>query len=80
MALTFIGIDPGSNSGACPSVWIDQETGDLVFQGQEVTDQATLAEVANRSPIAADEKIVRLPLRMRSIIREACGDGAANLR
>lgn len=77
MALRFIGIDPNTNGGNCPSVWIDETTGDLLFQGWEVTDQAILAEVADKSPIAAHEKIVRLPARMRSMIQEACGGGAA---
>lgn len=79
MALRFIGIDPNTNGGNCPSVWVDEASGDLVFQGTEVTDQATLAEVAARSPIAGHETIVRLPARMRAIIQEACGDGASDL-
>ena len=79
MALTFIGIDPDTNGGNCPSVWVDDSTGDLLFQGWEVTDQADLAEVAARSPIADGEKIVRLPARMRAIIQEACGGGAADV-
>ncbi|MBB0246126.1 hypothetical protein FNQ90_18940 [Streptomyces alkaliphilus] len=80
MALRFIGIDPDTNGGNCPSVWIDEETGDLLLQGWEVTDHDTLAEVGARSPIAQHEKIVRLPARMRAIIQEACDDGAADLR
>ena len=79
MALTFIGIDPDTNGGNCPSVWVDDSTGDLLFQGWEVTDQADLAEVAARSPIADGEKIVRLPARRRAIIQEACGGGAADV-
>ncbi|WP_067793366.1 hypothetical protein [Actinomadura formosensis] len=79
MALVFIGIDPDTNGGNCPSVWVDEATGDLVFQGWEVTDHATLAEVAARSPVAENEKVVRLPARMKMIIQEACGGGAANL-
>ncbi|MEU6034692.1 hypothetical protein ABZ801_04735 [Actinomadura sp. NPDC047616] len=80
MALRFIGIDPNTNGGNCPSVWIDPATGDFLFQGWEVTDQADLAQITTRSPIAGHEKIVRLPARMREIIAEACGDGAADLR
>jgi hypothetical protein len=80
MALRFIGIDPDTASGNCPSVWVDEVSGDLLFQGWEVTDQTTLDEVAAVSPIAAHEKIVRLPARMRTIIQEASSDGAADLR
>ncbi|MEV0592973.1 hypothetical protein [Nonomuraea cavernae] len=80
MALRFIGIDPDTAGGNCPSVWVDEVSGDLLFQGWEVTDQTTLNEVAAVSPIAAHEKIVRLPARMRTIIQEASSDGAADLR
>lgn len=79
MALRFVGIDPNTNGGNCPSVWVDEASGDLLFQGWEVTDDATLSEVAARSPIAGHEKIVRLPARMRAIILEACGDGTSDL-
>lgn len=74
MTLRFIGIDPGTQGGNCPSVWLDETTGDLVVQGREVVDRDVLAEVAVKSPIAEDEKIVRLPARMRMIILEAFGD------
>ncbi|MCE7081824.1 hypothetical protein [Streptomyces sp. ST2-7A] len=74
MGLGFIGIDPETNGGNCPSVWVDEETGDLLLQGWEVTDPDTLTEVAARSPIAENERVVRLPARMRAILREACED------
>lgn len=80
MRLRFIGIDPGTNGGNCPSVWVDDETGDFLFQGWEVSDHVTLAEVSDRSPIAGGERVVRLPARMRALIQEACGGGAANLQ
>jgi hypothetical protein len=80
MALRFIGIDPDTGGGNCPSVWVDEATGDLVFQGWEITDRALLDEVATKSPIAEHEKIVRLPARMRAIIQEASSGGAADLR
>ncbi len=71
MALRFIGIDPETPGGNCPSVWVDEATGDLLFQGWEETDEANRVQIASRSPILAHERIVRLPARMRSIIREA---------
>jgi hypothetical protein len=71
MALRFIGIDPDTPGGNCPSVWVDDQTGDLVFQGWEETDDANRAEIASRSPILVHERIVRLPARMRPVIRQA---------
>lgn len=71
MALRYIGIDPETPGGNCPSVWVDEQTGDFVFQGWEEIDAANRAEIASRSPILDHERIVRLPARMRPIIREA---------
>ncbi len=60
-------------------MFVDEETGDLVFQGTMITDAATLAEAAAHSPIADHEGVIRLPARMRKIVREAIdvSDGAA---
>lgn len=71
MTLRFVGIDPATNGGNCPSVWVDEETGDLFLQGWEVVDVATLSQIGAVSPIAANEKVVRLPARMRAIVQEA---------
>lgn len=77
MALRFIGIDPDTGGDHCPAVFIDEESGDLLFQGWTVTDADTLAAVAGHSPIADNESVVRLPARMRAIVLEAVnGRGA----
>ena len=49
MALEFIGIDPGTDGDNCPAVFIEEETGDLLFQGWTVTDAQTLVEAAFES-------------------------------
>jgi hypothetical protein len=71
MALRFIGIDPATDKDNCPAVFVDEETGDLVFQGPTVTDPQTLAEATSHSRLAAHESVVRLPARMRQIVLEA---------
>ena len=71
MALRFIGIDPDTGGDHCPAVFVDEETGDFLLQGWTVTDPATLAAIAEHSPIADNESVVRLPARMRAIILEA---------
>lgn len=77
MALMFIAIDPETDSDHCPAVFVEEESGDLLFQGWTVTDPATLAEVSRRSPVADNESVVRLPARMRATILEALsGHGA----
>jgi hypothetical protein len=77
MTLTFIAIDPETDSDHCPAVFVEEETGDLLFQGWTVTDGGMLAEVGRHSPVADSESVVRLPARMREIILEALsGHGA----
>jgi hypothetical protein len=71
MPLTFIGIDPDTPSGSCPSVWVDEATGDLLFQGGEELDEANRVQIDARSPILPHERIVRIPARMRHIVAQA---------
>jgi hypothetical protein len=78
MPLRFIGKDPDSDTNNCPAMFIEEETGDLLFQGWTVTDTGTLAEAEQHSPMADSEGLVRLPARMRAMIMEALnGQGAA---
>ena len=44
MALIFIAIDPDTNGDHCPALFVEEETGDLLFQGWTVTDPVVLAE------------------------------------
>jgi hypothetical protein len=78
MPLRFLAIDPDTNGENCPAVFADEETGDLLFQGHAVTDSATLADAGTHSPLGDGEFVVRLPARMRAVIREALNaEGAA---
>jgi hypothetical protein len=45
MALIFVAIDPETDSDHCPAVFVEEETGDMLFQGWTVTDAGMLAEV-----------------------------------
>jgi hypothetical protein len=45
MGLKFIAIDPDTDTDHCPAVFVEEGTGDLLFQGWTVTEAATLAEV-----------------------------------
>jgi hypothetical protein len=78
MALRFLAIDPDTNGLNCPALFLEEETGDLLFQGEAVTDPKMLAESGQHSPLGDTESLVRLPARMRAIILEALsGDGSA---
>ncbi|SDM85724.1 hypothetical protein [Streptomyces wuyuanensis] len=78
MALRFIAKDPNTDGANCPTVWVDEEKQELVFQGWTV-DDGTRAECLKTGPIPDSETVVRLPMRMVAAIREACdaADGTA---
>ncbi|UUU44389.1 MULTISPECIES: hypothetical protein [unclassified Streptomyces] len=71
MALRFIGIDPNSDTGQCPTVWVDEATADVVIQGWKA-DQALLDECLETGAIPDTEGVVRIPARMVTMLREAC--------
>ena len=77
MALRFLAIDPDTNGENCPALFLEEETGDLLFQGWTVTDSRVLAESCTHSPLSDNESLVRLAARMRDVILEALNDGAA---
>jgi hypothetical protein len=56
MALRFLGIDPGTNGDNCPAVFLEEETGDILFQGWTVTDPQTLADSSRHRAITASPR------------------------
>ncbi|AWW43403.1 MULTISPECIES: hypothetical protein [Streptomyces] len=77
MDLQFIGIDPNTGDGESPTVWIDQEKGELVFQGWKPGPELEAACSAFEAPghaagIPDHEAVIRIPARMVPMIREAC--------
>lgn len=70
MDLEFFGKDPNSEHGECPSVWVDKDTGDLVFQGWDAPEDM-LAACRLDGAVPEGESVVRLPARMAAVIREA---------
>ncbi|MCF3131247.1 hypothetical protein [Streptomyces olivochromogenes] len=77
MTLRFIGIDPDTKTADSPTVWVDQEKKELVFQGWKASPELQAECAAFEVPghavgIPADEAVVRIPARMAQMIREAC--------
>ncbi|AJE84348.1 hypothetical protein SLNWT_3972 [Streptomyces albus] len=77
MALLFIGIDPETKTADSPTVWVDQEKHELVFQGWKAGSALEAEAAAWEVPghavgIPDDEAVVRIPARMVPMIREAC--------
>lgn len=77
MALRLLAIDPDTQGGNCLAVHLDEDTGDILFQGWTETDPQALAEADRSSPLAPHETLVRFPARMRETILEALRDEAA---
>ncbi|GAA2359003.1 hypothetical protein [Streptomyces cuspidosporus] len=77
MTLRFVGMDPNTGGEGSPTVWVEEETADLILQGEEATDLlnavATTEWVPGHRPgIPAHERVIRIPAHMVPILREAC--------
>ncbi|MER5882755.1 hypothetical protein ABT160_02885 [Streptomyces sp. NPDC001941] len=77
MALRFIGIDPETGQVGSPTVWVDEEKRELVFQGWKPDDElvawcAAFAVPGHAPGIPPHEGVVRIPVRMAAMIRKAC--------
>ena len=77
MTLRFIGIDPNTGDDESPTVWVDEERGELVFQGwkpgTELEAECAAFEVPGHGKgIPEGEAVIRIPARMVGMIREAC--------
>ncbi|MFD6530336.1 hypothetical protein [Streptomyces sp. NPDC060184] len=78
MALRFIGIDPNTGGEGSPTVWVEEENADLVLQGEEADDllQSLVASTewvaGHKRGIPTHERVIRIPVRMVPILREAC--------
>ncbi|MFJ8929103.1 hypothetical protein ACIRLA_21245 [Streptomyces sp. NPDC102364] len=75
MSLRFVGIDPDTDQDHCPTVWADEEAGELVLQGWKAGPELRSACEANTTangPIPDSEEVIRIPARMVPMIREAC--------
>ncbi|MFI6644328.1 hypothetical protein [Streptomyces sp. NPDC050504] len=73
MALVFVAKDPDTDERNCPTVWVDVEAEEMLFQGWK-PDEARLAECLLTGPVPDGEAVVRLPLRMVDAIRKACDE------
>ncbi|MEH0402828.1 hypothetical protein ACFY7V_03315 [[Kitasatospora] papulosa] len=50
MSLEFLGSSNTSQGGGCPSFYRDTETGDIVVQGDELTDPDKIAQLLQVKP------------------------------
>ncbi|MBW5481040.1 hypothetical protein [Streptomyces bambusae] len=80
MAPRFVGMDPNTQGGGSPTVWVDSEKHELVIQGWKA-DEALTAEISSTAwveghdtGIPDHETLIRIPARMVPILRKACDD------
>ncbi|MEV0280026.1 hypothetical protein AB0I22_27040 [Streptomyces sp. NPDC050610] len=73
MTLLFLGKDPNTNGDDCPTVWVDDTTADLVFQGWKA-DEVTEVECRIVGHIPDTETVIRIPSRMVPLVRKACDE------
>lgn len=78
MTLRLVGIDPDSEQGESPTVWVDPEQQEFYVQGWRTSaaDEARCYAAGDvpghATGVPAHEAIVRVPARMAQILREAC--------
>ncbi|WP_181795425.1 hypothetical protein [Streptomyces sp. WELS2] len=78
MDLRFIGMDSNTGGEGSPTVWVEEETADLVLQGVKVEEMlealisGTEWVAGHAVGIPAHETVIRIPARMVPILREAC--------
>jgi hypothetical protein len=78
--LRFLGIHPDSPDDGSPTVWLDEETGDLVIQSYKA-DSATLQECrevgsvpGHSTDVPDHETVIRLPAAMLRFIPRPEGE------
>jgi hypothetical protein len=80
MTLRFLGINPNTPDDGSPTIWIEEETGDLIIQSYKV-DEAVLAQCRQTGEIPGHETVIRLPSQMFQFLpgagREVTGDGSS---
>lgn len=70
MALKFLGIYPNTPDDGSPTIWQDEDTGDLVIQSWKA-DEQTLQQCqdvgsvpGHTTDVPAHETVIRLPVNM----------------
>ncbi|MFG2394985.1 hypothetical protein ACGFYF_39865 [Streptomyces lavendulae] len=78
MTLRFVGIDPNTGGEGSPTVWVEEESADLVLQGEEADELlkalvgSTEWVAGHKTGIPPHERVIRIPFHMVPMLREAC--------
>lgn len=82
MRLRFLGITPNTGKDDSPTVWLDEDSGDLLIQSYRATEeevkacQETGSIPGHGSEVPRHETIIRLPGVMLQYIPRPDGDDA----
>ncbi|GAA2118388.1 hypothetical protein [Streptomyces synnematoformans] len=74
MRLRFLGIIPNTPGNESPTMWVDEDTGDLLIQSYKATDEEVAACQAvgsipgHGTDVPDHETIIRLPKVMRQFL------------
>ena len=80
MKLKFLGIYPDTPSDESPTIWLDEDTGDLVIQSYKADDatlrqcQAVGSVPGHSTDVPAHETVIRLPAVMRQFLPQPAGE------
>ncbi|MGW4378352.1 hypothetical protein [Kitasatospora sp. NPDC004531] len=80
MELRFVGIDPETQGGGSPTIWLDEENREIVIQGWRADDglNASISKTSwapgHDAGIPDHEVVNRIPARMVPLLRKACDD------
>ncbi|MEZ0096317.1 hypothetical protein [Streptacidiphilus sp. EB129] len=69
MALRFVAIDPETQNGGSPTVWVDEDVKEIVIQGWAAGPQ--LRERISAT-LGRGEDVVRIAARLSPMLRQAC--------
>ncbi|MEV4739957.1 hypothetical protein [Streptomyces sp. NPDC049555] len=82
MGLRFLGIMPNTGKDDSPTVWLKEETGDLLIQSYKATEEE-IAECkeagsipGHSTEVPPHETVIRLPAAMLKFIPRPDGDDA----
>ncbi|MEU9044582.1 MULTISPECIES: hypothetical protein [unclassified Kitasatospora] len=80
MTLRFLGIWPNTPSDQSPTIWVEEETGDLIIQSWKA-DEATVRQAqevgsvpGHTTDVPEHETVIRLPANMLQFIPRPDGE------
>lgn len=71
MALRFVAIDPETQNGGSPTVWIDEDVKEIVIQGWTAGPQLRERLTAT---LTIGEDVIRIPARLTPMLRTGCDE------